>query len=107
MYTMVGVKRICFLMPESSSLKDKRQIIRKLRDSIKVKFNVSFAEISNDDKWQKSTIAISMVSSEEELIRTAFNQIANIIETKVPVRVLNDTSDIFRYENETEDVWIS
>ena len=45
MKTLVGVKRIAFLMPESSSLKEKRQIIRRLRSVLSERFNLSFAEI--------------------------------------------------------------
>ena len=106
MFTMVGVKRVGFLMPENGSLKDKRQIIRKLRDTISSRFNVSFAEIDTDDRTQRSIVAISMVSSNEEIIRTAFTQISNLIETLTEVRVCNDTTDIFRYEDETETVWV-
>jgi len=107
MLVMVGVKRISFLMPESASLKDKRQIIRKLRDTIRARFNVSFAEVDGDEKLQRSSIAVTMVCSNEELIRTAFTQISNLVESLVKVRVFNDVNDIFRYENETETVRFS
>lgn len=107
MHTMVGVKRISFLMPENASLKDKRQIIRKLRDTIKDRFNVSFAEVDEDEKLQRSAIAVTMVSSNEELIRTAFTQISNLIESLAEVRVFNEINDVFRYENETETAQLS
>ncbi|MEI6080397.1 MAG: DUF503 domain-containing protein [bacterium] len=102
MNTIVGVKRITFLMPENGSLKDRRQIIRKMRDTLRVKFNVSFAEIETDDKWQRSVVALSMVANEEQILRAAFLQISNLIETTTGVRVVSDTNDVFRYEDETE-----
>jgi uncharacterized protein YlxP (DUF503 family) len=104
---MVGVKRISFLMPENASLKDKRQIIRKLRDTLKARFNISFAEVDEDEKLQRSAIAVTMVSSNEELIRTAFTQISNLIESLAEVRVFNEVNDVFRYENETETIHLS
>lgn len=107
MYTMVGVKRVSFLISEDSSLKDKRQVIRELRDTIKSKFNVSFAEVNQDDKLQRSTIAVSMVACDQEIIRTAFTQISNLIESFSGVRVFNESNDIFRYENEKETVHLS
>jgi uncharacterized protein YlxP (DUF503 family) len=100
--TIVGVKRISFLMPENGSLRDRRQIIRKLRDTLTAKFNVSFSEIDTDDKWHRSVVAISMVANEEQVVRTAFQQISNMIETTAGVRVFNDSNDVFRYEDETE-----
>ena len=69
---MVGVKRVSFLMPENVSLKDKRQVVRKLSDTIKNRFNVSFAEVAQYDKLQKSTIAVSMVACDQEIIIVQF-----------------------------------
>lgn len=106
MNTMVGVKRIAFLMPENASLKDKRQIVRKLRDVVVSKFNVSFAEVDTDDKLQRTVIAVTMVSSTDDVIRATFIQISNLIEQTAGVRVFNDVDDIFKYEDETGSAWI-
>ena len=107
MYTMVGVKRVSFLMPENASLKDKRQIIRNLNDTIRTRFNVSFAEVEQDEKLQKSTVAVTMVACNHEIIKTAFAQISNLIESLAEVRILHEANDVFRYENETETVQLS
>lgn len=107
MQTFVGIKRVSFLMPENGSLKDRRQIISKYRETLTAKFNVSFSEIETDDKSQRSTIAVSMVSNNEQLIRTAFHQISNLLERTATVRVVNDVNDVFRYEDETNNAWLS
>lgn len=107
MYTMVGVKRISFLMPEEALLKDKRQILRNLRETIKNKFNVSFAEIEQDEKLQRSTISVTMVACDQEIIKTAFAQISNLIESSTEVKIFNESNDIFRYENEAEAIQLS
>ncbi|MCX6112406.1 MAG: DUF503 domain-containing protein [Proteobacteria bacterium] len=107
MSTFVGVKRISFMMPENGSLGDKRQILRKLRDTLTSKFNISFSDIDTDDKWQKSIIAVSMVANDEQIIRTTFQQISNLIETIVEVRIFNDVNDVFRYEDEAKHAWMS
>ncbi|MBN1114719.1 MAG: DUF503 domain-containing protein [Oligoflexia bacterium] len=106
MKTLVGIKRIGLLMPENSSLKEKRHIVRKLRDAVKSRFNVSFAEIDTDDKWQRTVVAVSMVSNSEELIHSAFLQISNIVENAVGVRVFNEHREIFCFEDQSESVWI-
>ena len=106
MNTMLGIKRISFLMPENATLKDKRQIIRKIKDTIKAKFNVSFAEIDTNDRLQQSVIAISIVANDEQVVRTAFQQISNLIETLAEIRIFNEVNDVFRYEDETEHAWI-
>jgi uncharacterized protein len=103
MKTLVGVKRIAFFMPDSASLKDKRQVIRKLKDKITSRFNVSFAEIDNDDKWQRSVVVVSMVSNTKDLISSAFQQIGNQIESMAEIRVFNESQEIFCYEDEVDD----
>jgi uncharacterized protein len=107
MYTMVGVKRVSFLMPEAASLKEKRQIIRNLNETIRTRFNVSFSEVEQDEKLQRSTIAVTMVACNQEIIKTAFAQISNLVESLAEVRVLNEANDVFRYENETKTVQLS
>ena len=107
MHTMVGVKRISFLMPENSSSQDERQVIRTLREAIKTKFNVSFAEIEQNDGLKRSTVAVTMVACDQEIIKTTFAQISNLIEATVEVKIFNEANDIFRYENETKTVQLS
>ena len=52
-------------IPQSNSLKSKRKIIKSLKDRIRARFNVSVAEISHLDKWQRTTIALAMVSGDK------------------------------------------
>jgi|GEM_PF-717792 len=107
MYTMVGVKRVSFLMPEDASLKDKRQIIRNLSETLRSKFNVSFAEVEQDEKLQRSSFSVAMVACDQEIIKTAFAQISNLIESLTAIEVTNEANDVFRYENETQTVQLS
>jgi len=104
---MVGVKRVSFLMPEDATLKDKRQVIRNLNNTLRNRFNVSFAVVEQDEKLQRSTIAVTMVACDQELIKTAFAQISNLIESLAEIKVFNEANDIFRYENEKETVQLS
>ncbi|HEC82890.1 MAG TPA: DUF503 domain-containing protein, partial [Firmicutes bacterium] len=42
-------------IPDSGSLKAKRLVIRRLKDRIRNKFNVSVAEVDDFDLWQRAT----------------------------------------------------
>jgi hypothetical protein len=50
-------------IPSSLSLKDKRMVVRSIRDRIRKKFNVSVSELEYQDKWQRSVIAFAAVAS--------------------------------------------
>ena len=51
-------------LPESGSLKDKRQISRSLSARIRNTFNVAVAEVEDQDLWQRLTLAVCCVSTD-------------------------------------------
>ena len=60
----VGVCRIMLHLPDSGSLKDKRQVARSLSARIRNKFNVAVAEVEDQELRQRLTLAICCVSTE-------------------------------------------
>lgn len=48
-------------LPEARSLKDKRAVVRALRDRLRAHFNVSVAEMDHQDAWQRATIGIAAI----------------------------------------------
>ena len=60
---MVGVCRVTLRLPENSSLKGKRQVVKSLVARIRNRYNVSIAEIDNQDSWQIASLGISCVSN--------------------------------------------
>ena len=62
----IGVITMELRLEESHSLKDKRQVVRSLKDRLRRKFNVSVAEIDGEGSWQRSTIAAVTVSPSKD-----------------------------------------
>lgn len=73
----IGVCTIQLQLLENHSLKEKRRIIKSIKDRVKNKFNVSIAEIDSLDKWQIATLGIACVSNDS---RFANSTISNVIE---------------------------
>ncbi len=67
-------------VPESSSLKSKRFVLNSIKKRIRNKFNVSVAEVENNDKWQRISLGISMVSNERKFIDMNVEEILKLIE---------------------------
>ena len=59
----IGVLTLELRLDESHSLKDKRQVVKALKDRLRHKFNVSVAEIDYQDLWQRALLAAVTVSS--------------------------------------------
>lgn len=55
--------RLTLHIPESSSLKDKRQVVRSLSQRIRNKFQAAVAETDDNDAWQVATIGVAVVSN--------------------------------------------
>ncbi len=52
----------------SQSLKDKRHVVRSLKDKLRAAFNVSVAEIEETDLWQRATVAVVAVSGSRDYL---------------------------------------
>jgi uncharacterized protein YlxP (DUF503 family) len=59
----VGVCRIKFRLPENLSLKGKRRVVKSIITRVAGKFNVSVAEVDDQDLWQLATLGICCVSN--------------------------------------------
>lgn len=64
----IGVLQISVSIPESHSLKDKRQILRSLKDKILHSMNVSVAEIGSQDAWQFADLAFVTVAGQQDVV---------------------------------------
>lgn len=50
------------------SLKDKRQVVRSMKDRLRAKFNVAVAELESTDLWQRATVGAVSVSSSRDYL---------------------------------------
>jgi len=75
----VGILKVALHIPESSSLKDKRRVLLSLRDLLKNRFNISLAEVDEQDKWQKAILAIVSVGTERVMVDKDLAKIVDFI----------------------------
>jgi uncharacterized protein YlxP (DUF503 family) len=67
-------------LPENGSLKGKRQVSRSVIERVKNKFNVSIAEVEDQDLWQSLTLGISCVSNSAPHANEILSKVVNFIE---------------------------
>ena len=78
----VGVLRLTFHIPAARSLKDKRRVVRKFRDRIRSRFEVSVAEVGEQDIHQRAVFGVSVVSGEAAMCDSVLEQVAHAAETQ-------------------------
>ena len=76
---IVGSLRVRLLIRESRSLKDKRQVVRSIKDRLRNHFNVSVAEVEAQDHRQLAILGVAMVSNEAHHLKTALGQIVQAL----------------------------
>src|SRR5256885_6420099 len=65
----VGLLTLELHIPDAQSLKDKRQVLRSLKDKLRRDFNVAVAELGHQGTWQKSVVGIVTILDEEKHLR--------------------------------------
>jgi hypothetical protein len=78
----IGVLTLELRLDDSHSLKDKRQVVRSLKDRLRQKFNVAVAEIDGQDTWQRAVVAAVTVSADrsyaEQLLEAVEREAAHL-----------------------------
>ena len=76
----VGVCKLTLRLPENQNLKGKRRVVKSLCERIRFKFNVTIAEVDNNDKWEVATLGIACVSNSNRQVEQALDQVISYIE---------------------------
>ena len=76
---ILGSLRVRLLIRESRSLKDKRQVVRSIKDRLRNQFNVSVAEVEAQDHRQLVVLGLAMVSPEAAQVRGTFEAIVRAL----------------------------
>jgi uncharacterized protein len=75
----VGVLRLTLHLPDPGSLKSKRHLIRSAIDRVKARFNVSIAEVAENDLWQKSVIGVAAVGNDHAFVNESLDKVADFV----------------------------
>ena len=86
---VVGILKVDLHIPGNNSLKGKRRVLRSLKDRMKGKFNVSVAEVGEEDLWQRATLGIAVVSNDRSHANQVLSKVVDLIESSGPVEVVD------------------
>jgi uncharacterized protein YlxP (DUF503 family) len=77
----VGVLRLTLHLPEPGSLKSKRHLLRSAIDRVKARFNVSIAEVAENDLWQKSVVGVAAVGNDQAFVNETLDKVAGFVQS--------------------------
>jgi uncharacterized protein len=76
----LGYCSLRFFLHGNDSLKGKRKVIRAIKDRLKNKFNVSVAEVGDQDVWQSIHLGIAAVNSDAQYLDGLFKQLVHFVD---------------------------
>ncbi|MDA0747588.1 MAG: DUF503 domain-containing protein [bacterium] len=85
----IGFCRVVLFLPDSGSLKAKRSVLEGLRQRVRNRFNVSVAEIADNDLWQKAVLGIAVVSNETRHANQVLNKVVELIQKDHRVQLID------------------
>ena len=78
---VIGVLTVELQVPESNSLKQKRQVLRSVIAHVRHEFNVSIAEVGHQDSWQLATLEVACVSGEADYVHGLLERVVKTVDS--------------------------
>ena len=90
----IGVLTFDLHLPHARSLKDRRQVVRSLKDRLRARHNVAVTELAESSElWQRASLAIVSVSERREALERLFEAVVRESEEQVPGHLMETGRD--------------
>ena len=90
----IGALRVSFMIFDANSLKQKRRVMRSVKDRLMNNFNVSVAEVGSNEKWQIGELGIATVGNETRFVNSVMTKVEDFLETFPSIRVIEADMEI-------------
>ena len=84
---IVGLLRVELRIGDSQSLKEKRQVLKSLKDRLRRAFNVSIAETDHQDTWQRAALGVACVGTDTAGVNRTLSLVLEAIERERAVEL--------------------
>lgn len=81
MVMTVGIARVTFRLHGNDSLKEKRRVVKSLIDKSRHRFNVSVAEVADQDVHQKAVIGVAVIGSDGRVLNSLLDRIIDFMDS--------------------------
>lgn len=90
---IVGIMEMEFKIFDSFSLKDKRRVMKSIADKTKRIFNVSIAEVDNNEVLNYATLGYACVSNSKKVVESVFDKILNFYTVNFDIEIISVRKD--------------
>ncbi len=86
---VVGIVRFEVHLPAARSLKDKRQVVRSMKERLRERVHASVAEVEFQDLWQRAAIGLAVVAADGGQVHELLNSARQIVSQYVQAELLD------------------
>jgi uncharacterized protein YlxP (DUF503 family) len=86
---VVGIVRFELHLPAAHSLKEKRQVVRSIKERLRERLRASVAEVEYQDLWQRAALGVAVVAADGGQVREMLQHARSIVEQYVQAQVLD------------------
>lgn len=91
---IIGICTCEIFIFNANSLKSKRSVVKSIIEKSKNRFNISIAEVGENDKWQKSIIAFSTISNDQKIVEETIEKVINFFDSYSEIEIINIKREI-------------
>lgn len=99
---IVGTLSLHLHLARPNSLKDKRRILRSLKDLVHQRFNVSVAEVDDQDVWQSAVLGISAVGTDTQFVQEVLSNVEKFVRSNPEISIVEIKREIAPFGGEAD-----
>jgi len=103
----VGIARVTLFLGEVHSLKEKRMVLRRVKDKAQQKFNLAIAEVGDNDLWQRAVLGLAVVGSGRRFTESALDEVVRFVREEAEVTNVEREIQTFGDALENNDLGFS
>jgi uncharacterized protein len=101
---VVGVGLLDFRIFGCGSLKEKRSVLSRVIKRTQNEFNISIAEVGDNDQWQKAKVGFCMVGNDKPYINAKMDHVLHFVDQFGAVEVVRSRIEITSFSDMMGDV---
>ena len=90
----IGLLTLEIYIPDARSLKDKRQVLRSLKDRLRRKFNIAIAELDHQETWQRALVGVVTISADTRHLEASLDKVAGESERLLGRDLVSSTVEV-------------
>ncbi len=85
----VGILELALRINSSQSLKEKRMVLKSLKDRLRNSFNIAVSETDEQDKWQLARLCVVTVNSDKKYVNSLVSKVVEFIQRFPQIELLD------------------